>query len=514
MGKSRLARRSACVLLAALSNLWPAVTHASPLFEIVGSNFGDGGLSARAYGPSSASTYFNPALLPQARAGLELGWFVFNDSIKISLDRRSGLEDVPEAVVDDFNPREVPPVPTRWLETGCRTTDGGECVTDIEPQPRQSAGSSHNTRVYQVLGLTNHVFERYLTVGLYTLIPIGPYTEAHSFFNDEREQYFTNSLHPELYSDRLTSMALAFGLGSKPLDWLSIGVAFTLNLANTATGQTYVGNADNLNRTLQLSTDLEVGTGVAPHFGALIEPFDRLDLSLTVHTPQAMTIETTPSTYLRNGDRQGAFRRAVHSWLPWTFGLGVSYEVFRTPRHVGAATAGATYQLWSEYENRQGEGPDDERRRNYQWSDVPSGTLGLRYTYDERVSTYVDGRYQPTPVPLQTGRTNYVDNDRWSAGAGVNYDLDVEKWEVTFRFGLQAQFHLLPERHQTKIDPRSLSGGTFSQLVIDERPSTVTDSQGNPIPEAEGLQTNNPGWPGFGSRGILAGAGASASLLF
>ena len=511
MPKSGLARRAACVL-GSLLTLWPAVTSASPLFELAGSNLGDGGFNARAYGPSSASTYFNPALLPHARAGVELGWFVFNDSIKISLDRRSGLEDVPEEVVDDFNPREVPPVPTRWLETGCKTTDGGECVTDIAPQPRQSAGSSHNTRVYQVLGLTNHLFERYLTFGLYTLIPIGPYTEAHSFFNDEREQYFSNSLHPELYSDRLTSMALAFGLGSQPLEWLSLGVAFTINLANSASGQTYVGNANNLGQTLQLSTELEVGAGVAPHFGVLLEPLDRLDVSLTVHTPQAMTIETVPSTYLRNGDKQSAQRRAVHAWLPWILGLGVSYDVLRSARHVGAVTASGTYQVWSRYENRQGERP----LRDYEWSDVPSGALGLRYTYDKRISTYVDGRYQPTPVPLQTGRTNYVDNDRWSTGAGANYDLDVEKWDVTFRFGVQAQFHFLPQRHQTKIDPRSpqFAGRTFSQLVIDERPSSVTDSQGNPIPAAEGLQTNNPGWPGFSSKGILAGAGASASLLF
>ena len=225
-----------------------------------------------------------------------------------------------------------------------------------------------------------------------------------------------------------------------------------------------------------------------------------------------MTIETMPSTYLRNGDRQSAQRRAVHAWLPWIVGVGVSVDVLRAPRHVAAVTASGTYQFWSQYENRQGERP----LRNYEWSDVPSGSLGLRYTYDERINTYVDGRYQPTPVPLQTGRTNYVDNHRYSAGVGANYDLDVEKWDVTFRFGLQAQFHLLPERRQTKLDPRSpqFAGGTFSQLVIDERPSTVTDGQGNPIPEAEGLQTNNPGWPGFSSKGILAGAGASASLLF
>jgi hypothetical protein len=225
-----------------------------------------------------------------------------------------------------------------------------------------------------------------------------------------------------------------------------------------------------------------------------------------------MTIDTVPSTYLRNGDRQSAQRRAVHAWLPWTFGLGASYEVFSLEQHVGAVTAGATYQLWSQYENRQGERP----LRDYDWSDIPAGSLGLRYTYDKRLSMYVDGRFQPTPVPPQTGRTNYVDNDRWSAVAGANYDLRVESWGVTFRFGAQAQLHFLPERHQTKHDPRlpPFAGASYSQLVIDERPDTVTDTLGNPIPDAAGLQTNNPGWPGFGSRGILAGGGVSASLLF
>ncbi len=40
---------------------------ASPLFELVGSGFGSGGLNSRATGASAASAYFNPALLPQAK---------------------------------------------------------------------------------------------------------------------------------------------------------------------------------------------------------------------------------------------------------------------------------------------------------------------------------------------------------------------------------------------------------------------------------------------------------------
>src|SRR6185503_16853521 len=71
-------------------------------------------------------------------------------------------------------------------------------------------------------------------------IPLGEFTTARGFYNDEREQFFTNSLHPELYSDRLTATSLAFGAGVGILENLSVGLSFTLNLTNTAQSKTYV----------------------------------------------------------------------------------------------------------------------------------------------------------------------------------------------------------------------------------------------------------------------------------
>src|SRR3954469_23072163 len=68
---------------------------ASPLFELMGSGLGTGGFNARAGGPSAASTYFNPALLPRAKQGIDLGWYVLNDAISITLDARSHANDVP-----------------------------------------------------------------------------------------------------------------------------------------------------------------------------------------------------------------------------------------------------------------------------------------------------------------------------------------------------------------------------------------------------------------------------------
>jgi hypothetical protein len=86
-----------------------------------------------------------------------------------------------------------------------------------------------------------------------------------------------------------------------------------------------------------------------------------------------------------------------------------------------------------------------------------------------------------------------------------------------FQIGINAQLQFLPERHQTKHDPTGpqFGDGTFSQIVVDEwEDGTVDIVTGEPIPESEGLQTNNPGWPGFASNGLLAGGGVTLTLLY
>jgi hypothetical protein len=223
-----------------------------------------------------------------------------------------------------------------------------------------------------------------------------------------------------------------------------------------------------------------------------------------------MSIATTSGTYLPSGDRQSATREAIHAWLPWIVGLGAAYDVYLGERNAWAITGTGTYQMWSKYRNRQGESP----LPGYEWSDIPTIAVGVRHTYDGVLTSFLDGVFQPSPVPAQTGRTNYVDNDRIGFGAGVSYD-----WQLThlggamLRFAGQLQMHFLPERYQKKLDP-TLPGSAGRQLVTDERPDDVIDTRGMPVPEAAGLQTNNPGWPGFASKGILTGGGLSVSLLW
>ncbi len=504
-------RQLFAAVLASLGLGLSSSASASPLFELTGSTFGSGGLSSRATGPSSASTYFNPALLPKAKQGLEVGWLVLNDAIDITLHARSRAADIPSSAIGRFG-TDAPSFPTDWLENGCSPATGA-CSRDVPQLQRQGAGSSHQVRAYQAIGLVNHIFKDYLSLGFYALVPLSSFTHVNSFFVDEREQFFSNSLHPELYSDRLTPVSLSFGVGSRLTDWMSVGLSLTLNLVNEANAGAYVGNSDQLADTLQLATKVDVSAGVSPHLALLFEPLKQLDLSLTLHSPQQMVVETAFGIFLPNGDIQNASRRAVHSWLPWTLGLGAGYDVFETERNQVALTASLTFERWSQYVNRMDERP----LRNYEWSDTVTGVLGVRYVRDNRLSTFLDLSFRPSPVPEQTGRTNYVDNDRYSIAAGVTYELPVRDTDLAFRFGGQAQLHILPEREQKKYDPSAapFSGKKYSQLVLDEWPDETTDiSTGQVIAEAQGLQTNNPGWPGYSSGGYIVGGALSVALLY
>lgn len=495
----------------ALCLLVSSGAEASPLFELMGAGVGTGGLNARAGGASAASTYFNPALLPRARQGLNLGWYLLNDAVSITLDPRYSANDVPLSSLNRVR-TDTPPVPTDWLQNGC-VAGGGTCVRNVAAQPRQSQGSSGSVRAYQLLGLVNHLLDDYLTLGFYALVPLTSFTQANSFFVDEREQFVSNSLHPELYADRLTPVSLAFGAGSRLTDWLSLGLSFTLGLSNQADAVAYVGNSGKLSDTLELSTKVNVAASVAPHMAAVLTPFEDLDFSLTVHSPQKMEIETAFRIYLPNGDIQRAARTATHSWLPWIVGLGTNYTVARSQQNKWDLTGTLTFERWSQYLNRQSERP----LKNYEWSDIFAGALGVRLTHEERLSTFLDANFRPSPVPMQSGRTNYVDNDRFGLSGGADYELPFPSWKVVLRFGAQAQVHMLRERHQTKINPRApqYAGRSYSQLVADEWPDDSVDvSTGQPIAEAAGLQTNNPGWPGFASSGFILGAGATVSLLY
>jgi long-chain fatty acid transport protein len=481
---------------------------ASPLFDLAGGVGGQGGFNGRVIPGGASSTYDNPALLVDAPSGLTLGFFVMSQQIGISVDPRPGPQfDVPAGIENathaDGSRWSNYPIATSLLQNGRPSSAQN---TALPARPRQGDGDGNQTFTYQMIGLVTKLFNDQLSIGAYALIPYTQFTGADAFYSDEREQYFSNSLHPELYGDRLVATSVAFGAGVKITDDLSLGAAFTLNLTTSANTPTYVVDAGRLQDIL-VDSDVKVITNIAPHFGVSYKPTSRFRVAATAHSPEQLDINTTFTFLLANGVQQTASVRFTHDYVPWRFGVAASYDIYRGAHDTMTVAGSAVYGLWSNYVDRHSEAPVAQ----YAWANTVTPILGVREQHDT-VGTFLDLEYQPTPVPLQTGRTNYVDNDR--VGADVGFDYAFTMLGTHFKIGTQVQVQRLVPREQTKV-PTPISPDGVNQnpaLVADEVPDdSVLD--GKPLAGSQGLQTNNPGWPGFGSQGWILGGGIALSII-
>ena len=488
----------------------PRSASASPLFELVGGVQGNAGFNGRAQEGGAASTYFNPAFLPDAESGFDLGVFVLTDQIGIhpfarpdtSADIPVNFPDAQKAGGGAFDSYGLP---TTWLQNGKPPDAFGSPA--LPARPRQAAGSGQKVRAYQVIGYVTKLFEGRLAAGFYTMIPYGQYTGAQAFFVDEREQYFTNSLHSELYSDRLIATSLAFGLGVKIIPELSVGLSATLSLKSTASTPTFLNDVNHF-QDIRITPDIGVNAALAPHLGVVYKPIPRLQLTATAHTPQKFEVNTDFKFLISTGFYQGAQVNFIHDYLPWQVALGGSFDVVKTPTDTVTVAASALYAKWSDYLDRHGDHPSGV----YAWHDTIAPTVGARYRHDA-MRVLLDGVYQRSPVPPQTGRTNYVDSDRFGASAGFDYAFPL--WGGKLRAGFQGQAHrILPrEVHKVGTPPSPTGAPGDPQLVVDEVPDNAVYN-GMPLGGRDGLQTNNPGWPGFSSSGWIFGAGLYLSFNY
>lgn len=494
--------------------------HASPLMEETGGLFGTSGLNARFTGSNSSAAYFNPGNLPRTPNGINVGLFVLNESIGVRLGAREGLNvDVPSYPglrhPSDLSFAGTLPLPTADLYQGCQPPVGS-CT--LQPRPRQGAGTSGVTRTYATVGLVNKIVEDYLSVGLYAVLPLGQFTNTDGFFVDEREQFFSNSLHPEMYGDRLTAPSIAIGVGSSPIEQLSFGISFTIALLAQADAGVYVPDPDNLDDGLLLKAAVGVVAKVAPHFSVNYRPLPNLQLSAVAHSPSRFDINMGFGNTLSNGNEQIANRQMVHDYNPWFLALGGEY-VHELGKYNLTAVGGVMLGLWSNYVNRQGENPGGR----YGWSNTVTPSVGVRFGEADQWQVGGDISYAPTPVPEQTGRTNYVDSNKVTTGLLADYRFNAGPLRMGVGANIQAHFHT--KRRNTKIvpdtaaairDPGSVNyGANFDpQLVIDELPDNLYDRNGDPFVESRGLQTNNPGFPWYESSGTLFGGSIHLSIYY
>lgn len=467
--------------LVAFACALPSTAHATSTLEIVGATTGGNQITARVLSRGSAATYFNPSLLPEATPKLEAGFFGLASHSRIRLKARPAGADVPASVYgSDF--------PT-WY-TGSKDLYRPKATKDLPPR---SDTEADDNVIYAAIGMVRPLAGKSLVFGFYAFLPVRAFLNQNSFYADEREQYFSNRLHPELLGDRLDVSSIAFAFGSQLNDWLEIGAGIDVAIFTESKVTVYVADGSDQSNVL-LTPEIHTDSKFRPYFGVSAHPSTRTAVIATLHFPFANTTHgendlrywnaapvqqtytisqgTEPLRVALGGSLSGALR--ADGRAPWEIGIQLLAE------------------RWSRYNDRHGSRPLDS------WNNTVNVAVGGGFLWRERHVTF-DLGYVPSPVPDQTGRTNYIDNSRLVASAGIEGGVKFFGRELEAGVTLFGSYSL--PREVTK-------DANAKNPVLDEYPDgTVLDGQ--PAPGTAGLQTNNPGYPGWKSTGYMLGAGAT-----
>jgi len=483
--------RLAALLLVSIALAAPG--HASPLFDLLGAAAGPHPFTAGVMGRGAELTWANPARLAWATPGVELGFIVVAPDLRVDLRTRPSDVDVPATIYDL---RELLP-------------DGSTRRLEQRPLPtgrlRSPRSDSHESDVltYLWLGFVQPIVPGYLTLGFSALFPSATLQSQDAFYSDERAQYFSNRLSFELYGDRLQTQSLSVALGARPVRWLGLGVGLSLTTSSVAQTEVFIGDSA-YQETAMVNSRIRVSAGLVPHFGLTAEPLPELQFSLTLHLPAANPVKGQSDVQFWSypypeGETSVVQRFAFSQGSePLRTALGVAWR--GVPAAPGELAFGVGASLrwahWSDYSDRHDEEP------TLTWSNTfdlaASGELAW---HEHRLALGVS--WVPSPVPDQRGRSSYVDNDRIGGSLGWRAELPVA--DATLAAGLTLQLHRLLPRSVMK-DPGA------SDPVRDELPAAIDIRSGELAPESEGLQTNNPGYPGYSSSGWLFAMGLSLAL--
>lgn len=480
------------VVVLAILAVFSSQARASSFLELLGAADTRNPFSARILPLGPQAAYFNPALLPNAPQAASLSVVYMGQLVDIGLKGRPAGSDVSGAIYD-----------ARLLNP-----DGTSSRLDWRPLAtgdlRHGRGSADplTHQAFVTWAMSKHIIDKRLAFAIYAVLPADEFQGQGAFFSDEREQFFSNSLHFELLGDRTRMYAMSFALGGKPLSWLGLGAGVTLTTVSQVTSYVYVPDVS-YQETSEINAELNLRLKLVPHLGISVEALDWLRFTGTLHFPYSSDVDGASDLQLWNYPYDEGKDSLVQS-----FKFGFGYEPLRASLgagangKLGAATwqgaLGAQWTRWSQYRDRHRERPPDE------WSDTFTISAGSNLEVG-RHRVGLDLAWIPTPVPDQTGRTSYVDNTRLAAGGGYEIGFPIQHKTLFAGVGLQMQY----------LVPRSVGKSEHAaHPVFDEFPESIDIKSGEVLADSVGFQTNNPGWPGFSSRGWLVAASLYLKLEF
>lgn len=456
-------------------------------------NFGDVyGFGARAASMAGAHTalandlsalHYNISGMTFGKPGFGLGFHVGLDDVSVRLKARPNGYDLPDRGVDS------PRIPTAY-------------------RLRQRGDTTDLPNLYQVLiGGTWSLGIHNFRVGFAALLPANGLGAQGARFPDEREQYHSNRLDFDLIGRRSNQFSLLTGAAYRLYDWLSVGAGLSIMPSAITRGSAYLPDASD-QANLDLSLSNQQGARVGFNAGVTVQPIKPLRLGISWRGENYFAIDVVNEVQI-NGFQNDAKNfpvvqrsAVVANYTPDTLSVGAAWQ------HGTLTLSGdVVYAYWRDFRDAQGLQPRA-------FHNTLSVRLGGEFLANSGTRFRAGVSWEPTPVPAQTGRTNYVDNDRLRASVGAGHPLHVlnQDFELSWVIGIQ---HLLPrDTNKTQLDSYPPCGPGVTQLCDEIADSTVDPTTGQPDPAYAGLQSGNPGFPGWQSFGDLLSVGVDLAWRF
>jgi long-chain fatty acid transport protein len=301
---------------------------------------------------------------------------------------------------------------------------------------------------------------------------------------DEREQAFSNRLHMVRFGEGEDMIFFQTGAAYRPLDWFSFGVSLKTNFLLRSRTTTATIGGDGTTAAQNGGADFEIR--FRPQVGVAFRPLEWLHIGLTYRMESRLEgeFETRIVTEDASGARTVTTEKDAMTagFEPHEVALGVGVEM-----DGWFAEASGTWSHWSAFRSVQRRPPEEEGGR-FAWSDAAKVALSGGWAYAPWGEALIGMAFLQSPVPDQVGRTNFVDTHALGLTAGHRFRFQLIGIQMETGLFFQA-WHLFDE--QVRKDPA---------LIVDE--DLIVD----------GLQTGNPGYPGYEVGGWTFVAGASLRL--
>lgn len=427
-----------------------------------------GAQSAGAEGPEAI--FYNVGSLAEVDQQVAFGTIISVNQAEILLHDRPGGYEVPDLGNDS------PSVPT------------GKA-----PRGRSDTTAVPGYRGLVASGVTSFGVEG-LRAGFYMSVPISGFIDLETHFADERERLYSNKLHYEFIGKSLGRFDIGLGVAYRLTPWLSVGVGGMFVPSAVPTTDVFVEDLANQSD-VDLNTDVETTNNWGLMAGTQVDILSNLRLGLAYRGEVFFRIHGKNRIILGTADPAEQTITQTIDWTPTyspeTFSGGVGWSPGRFDTQ-----AGVEFKRWSNYVGNHSEPTS--------FNDTLSPRVGVEYQFSPTLDIRAGAGYEPTPIPPQTGRTNYVGNDRITASFGAGHAFDLWGQPVALDWTLQLQNLIAREVDKKPRDSFPNCGDDVSSICDEVPDSTENSETGRPYAEAQGLQTGNPGFPGFSSGGWMA----------